>query len=385
MVRNLNGAPQVGSDERVLIVGGYGRVGHLIATELAEICPGSVHIAGRDAAEARAWADKLGHCAHAVAFDVSDPESVHRALSDKTLVVNCVDQKEPHLLAEAVRRGIAYTDITADQGFWREALTFEPEARRSGARVLLGAGLIPGIANVMAGAGRAVLKLPERVETYIYLSLLDTHGPAAVDYMLHAAEDVYTITVDGEEHSVRSFEHGSETAYPSPLGTRQAFTFAFPSQQHYPRTLGVQTAVCYLTLVPDWIGHFAHRAARLGGASLIKRGFIRAAFKQLAFLLGHLDRDERNRYALVVEVYATIQGCRYSIIGKVEAEITAHAATTFSRGLLDRTIDEPGVWLPEQIVDPDWFFTRLAQYGLEVNVEAIPANNGSLEMENELT
>jgi len=64
------------------------------------------------------------------------------------------------LLRAAVRRGLRYTDTSTDIDSWRMALTFEMEARRSGACVLLGAGLAPGVTNVMARAAAARVAEP---------------------------------------------------------------------------------------------------------------------------------------------------------------------------------------------------------------------------------
>ena len=95
----------------ILIAGGYGEVGHRLAEDLAREHSGRLIIAGRDQARAVALAASLGN-ARAVRLDVNDPRSVEEALAGVAVVVSCVDQKERLLLRAALRRGLAYTDIT---------------------------------------------------------------------------------------------------------------------------------------------------------------------------------------------------------------------------------------------------------------------------------
>ena len=139
--------------EGILIAGGYGEVGKQIAGDLAPDYPGRVIVGGRDESQALALAEALGNGTRALRLDIDDPASVGAALRGMSLVINCIDQREPHLLHATIARSLAYTDITAHLTFWRTALALDAEARQSGARILLGAGLLPGITNVLARAG----------------------------------------------------------------------------------------------------------------------------------------------------------------------------------------------------------------------------------------
>jgi saccharopine dehydrogenase-like NADP-dependent oxidoreductase len=94
---------------------------------------------------------------------------------------------------------MAYLDITAHIPFWHQVLAFDEEAKRSGARLLVGAGLVPGIAYVMARAGAVRTSPAERIHTGVLLSMGDEFNPAALDYMLSAASQTLVVMVGGNE------------------------------------------------------------------------------------------------------------------------------------------------------------------------------------------
>jgi len=167
----------------ILVVGGYGVVGRRIAAHLAGWFPGSVIIAGRDEQRAAATCRELGHGSRPRRIDVNDPTSIGPALENVGTVMSCVSQQELHLLRMSIARGAAYTDIAPRLAFWQGAEELNAEARKTGARILLGAGLSPGISNMMARKIGATLGRVERVETAILLSLGDKYGADSLNHV----------------------------------------------------------------------------------------------------------------------------------------------------------------------------------------------------------
>jgi saccharopine dehydrogenase (NAD+, L-lysine forming) len=133
--------------EAILIAGGYGVVGSRIATALAPEYPGRVIVAGRSGARANEAAARIGHGVRGRAVDVAVPSSIEAALDDVGVVVSCIDQPDRGLLHAAIERGLRYTDITphlTELGRGAAYDQIDAAARKSGSRILLGTGLVPG-------------------------------------------------------------------------------------------------------------------------------------------------------------------------------------------------------------------------------------------------
>jgi saccharopine dehydrogenase (NAD+, L-lysine forming) len=164
-------------DTDILITGGYGTVGRRVAADLAPDYPDRLVVAGRSGAKAEQLAAELGHGMRGRRIDVGDPASVEAALGGVGVVLSCIDQPEPHLLGAAIARGLAYTDIAPHLMTRRPTEAMKAEALRTGARIVLGAGLAPGISSMLARLGADRVGAVESVESNVLLSVGDSFGP----------------------------------------------------------------------------------------------------------------------------------------------------------------------------------------------------------------
>lgn len=344
-----------------LIIGGYGTVGRLIAKHLTRaLLP--VTIAGRSEAKARALAKQLGPLAKGTAFDSRDLAQV-RAQPRYRLVINCVDQPDTQLLETVIGHGNCYLDITADVSFLRQARALHRVAEQRGASLLLGLGLVPGLANVMAKAAQERVGAGADIVTSALLSLADHHGDLAMSYMLKATAQ--TFVVPGEGRWIKSFGESRVSSFPPPFGPRRAYRFPLPGQFFYPETLSAHSASTWLALEPSWSAATLATFSRLGIAPLLKT----SALQRLSLLvLKRLTGRTQPIYALMVVARAGERQARYFVQGKEEAAVTALVLSTVAEAVATGTLGfRPGVWLPEQVLDPQWLFAKLGGRGVSVH------------------
>jgi len=362
---------QTRKDADILIAGGYGVVGRRIAALLAPIFPGRVVIAGRDEHKAAALCREIGEGSRARGIDVDDLASIAPALDGVGTVVACVAQRELHLLRAAIARGLGYTDIAPRLAFWQGAEQLAAEARRTGARVVLGAGLSPGISNMMARQLAKSVGRADRIETAILLSLGDQYGPDSLHHVLEAVTEPFSVLEDGVRGEAVPFSRGRHTEFPEPLGSRNAYLFPWSDVVYYPKTLGARTALGRFALEPAWAAGIASLFVRAGARRWLKRpGFFRGnrrAIDRLKKLYaGH------DHFALVVTVEGSGRAMKMSLAGRCQADATAASAAEFARALAAGEVEQPGVWLPEEVISHERFFETLAPLGWKPLVEAVP-------------
>lgn len=339
--------------DKILIVGGYGEVGSRIAAQLEAERPGRVIVAGRHPEKARGLPARP--------IDLGEPDSIEGALDGIDTVVACVRQREPHLLRAAVRRGLAYTSIAPPRITWADTEPLRAEAERTGARIILGAGLEPGITSVLVRAAADRLGAVETVESALLLSLGDTYGPDSMGFILDEVAESYTITVDGRPRAMHAFEDAKRVAFPSPIGRQRAYTMPFTDQFYYPTTTGARTAIARIALDPPWLADTIAALLRVGLRRALRRG--RGALHGGLDALRRRYRD-RDRYALVLEVRGNGRGLRWTLVGRQQAAATAAGAAAITAALASREVADAGVWLAEQVVTPGPFLARLAAQGL---------------------
>jgi saccharopine dehydrogenase-like NADP-dependent oxidoreductase len=354
--------------EEVLIVGGYGVVGQRVAAEIAPEYQGRVIVAGRSLERAEAAAAKIGHGVLARAIDVDDPTSIAAALRGVSTVLSCIDQRERLLLRAAVERGLRYTDITphlTELGRGSAYEQLDAAARASGACLVLGTGLVPGISSVMVRALIGRLGGADRIETALLLSAHDLAGPAAFEYFIRELSMPFAIHVDGADRPARTFTAPRLVEFPAPIGSRPAYLFPFSDQVLYPRTTGAQTVLCRLAIEPPSVARLLATLVQIRATSLLAWRPMR---ETLARLRGRRAPRTGAIFALRVDVLHNGRtGCA-TLIGAAQADAAAAGAVGVLKFLLDTKTLEPGAWMPEQVIDPEPFFSRLAIRGLRVTI-----------------
>jgi saccharopine dehydrogenase (NAD+, L-lysine forming) len=352
----------------ILIVGGYGIVGRLIAAELAPQYPDQVIVAGRNCRRALETAAEIGFGARGREIDVMVPSSIAAALSDVSAVMSCIDQPGRHLLLAAIEYGLRYTDITPHLTELGSGAAYEKvrdRARDCGACLVLGAGIVPGISNVMAGSLAQNLGGAQVIETSLLLSARDVTGPASFDYFLQELSMIFDLHVDGANRPVRAFSNPQRVEFPPPVGMRTAYLFPFSDQVLYPRTLGARTVLTRLAIEPPILAELLATLIWLGAATLFLKPFLRNTISRLRSK--NLPRAD-TRFALRVDVSHHGRSSHAMLIGHTQAAAAAAGAIGIFRPLLDGEVTEPGAWMPEQVIDAEQFLRRLASAGLHVEI-----------------
>jgi saccharopine dehydrogenase-like NADP-dependent oxidoreductase len=174
----------------------------------------------------------------------------------------------------------------------------------------------------------------------------------------------FDIHLDGEDRQVRAFSDPRLVKYPPPVGAQLSYLFPFSDQVLYPRTMGVRTAVTRLAIEPAWLATVLSVIVQSGVSHLLACGRIRRAIARQ-----RQDRpsDKGARFALRVDVRRGQNSRCATLFGQTQADAAAAGAVGVARMLIEGEVREPGAWMPEQIVKPGPFLSRLATRGLKVD------------------
>lgn len=332
--------------KHILIVGGYGHVGKLIARALLAKANLDVRLAGRNREKAATAAVALG-CNPAV-LDIAKRETWEPAVAESDVIVMCIDTPDNSLAAHVLMKGKRYVDISASQAVIESVELLDSLARSSGGSAIVSVGFAPGLTNLMVKSAAARMDRAETARIGVLLGLGDAHGEAAILWTLSNASDPKM--PDRTPVYIRfGNDRRASVAYP----------FPFSDQYAVQRTLGLQEATTFLSLGGDVVTWLAFR-----GAPLL-RGRPRAQ-RRIAALLSRM-RVGSDRAGISVEVSGTRDGRPASVAmiceGRREADITAHVAAIAVDRLLEAE-ELPGVHHIDEAVGADDVFAQLATRGV---------------------
>ena len=172
---------------KILIPGGYGVFGSLLARELSAVHAVRLVIAGRDGRAAERLCKSLdpGRC-EPLALDLSDPRAFTRAASGCFAVVcaagpfQLLSRDLPRLAAEA---GAHWLDIADDEGWVVPILDdgdLGARARESGVAVLPGLSTVPALSGALARRSLEHAPAAERVRIVLWIGNRNLRGAGAI-------------------------------------------------------------------------------------------------------------------------------------------------------------------------------------------------------------
>ena len=128
-------------------------------------------------------------------------------------------------------------------------------------------------------------------------------------------------------------------------------------------------ASSYLALGPAWVGALLSAIIRLGGQSLLQTAWLRSVLHRMTPLLSKLPGGTPE-FIVAVDAISPTGHRRYRLEGRDihQSEATALGIVAMLEQF-DAASLPPGIWLPEQWVEPKPFFDYLKTLGLRVLVE----------------
>lgn len=341
--------------EKILIVGGYGAVGSIIAENLSKEYPNLVIITGRSFFKAEKMAEKLDHKVIPYQLDINNITDFS-ILDDVTLVVMCLDQVNTDFVEYCISQSIHYIDISAQYETLKSIGNLHSLAVQHQSSVVLSVGLAPGITNLLAQYAAFQLENTKSIDIFILLGLGEKHGEFAYKWTFNTMDSEYLLSTNGTEQVMKSFTKPIETDL---LGKRNFYLFDFSDQHVLADTLNIPRIQTRMAFDLRWFTKLTAILRKLRITKLFKNETIQ-----------NLAIKSFNNFPMGSDVYAVKVVAKdhsgnpkeVSITGNNEGRITAIVATEIVLFLLNDNVPN-GVFHSHQIIkDIPLFLSNLKKY-----------------------
>ncbi len=355
---------------RIVVLGGCGDMGSHVVRDLMAHSDAHVVIADYRFQKAQAFAAELGDRAEAAFVDAEDPASLARVLEGADAAVGCIGPFyyfALKLTRAAIRARVPYVDICDDWGPIEELQGMDSDARAAGVTVINGLGWTPGITNLLAKKGAALLDEVEEIRMYWAGSAADSQGLAVVMHDLYAITGEVPTFRDGQWVRVPAGSEKELVEFPAPLGKVEVFHCGHPEPLTVPRTIPARTVFLKGGLTPRWNNRLGELLVRLG-LSRSHRSTVRTS-RVIHRLEGLIGAGGVPFSGARVDVIGRKDGAphaiRYAVVDKM-GRLTGIPAAIGAVMLASREVVRPGVHAPEAVLDPDPFLEQLAIRGIRV-------------------
>ncbi|NEQ49968.1 MAG: NAD(P)H-binding protein [Leptolyngbya sp. SIO3F4] len=356
----------------VLIIGGSGRIGRSVATDLLRHTDAIMTLTGRQTQTPF----KLQPRQQYQSLSLANVADVGDAISQHDLVIHCAGPfrtRDFNVLSQCIEQKTPYIDVADSPDYIGEALAFRDVAKAAGVTCILSTGVFPGISNSMVRQGIEQLDRAEKV----HLSyLVAGSGGAGVTVMRTTFIELQTpfeAKVNGQWTTVQPYCDREVLPFPEPynkgagvywFNTVEALTLA----KSFPQ-LG--TVITKFGSLPDTYNRLT------GAMTLLPFGWLKQPaiiefLSQVSYAMTQVtDRFSGTGIAMRLAIEGDYQSQTVTYLATATHPDTAEAAGYGTGGiaqlLLSGQLSKPGVWPVEQALPTSLFEKTLTERKLNIN------------------
>jgi saccharopine dehydrogenase (NAD+, L-lysine-forming) len=260
---------------KVTVLGGCGAVGSIATETLASSGVFSeVTVADMNIMAARKLVRAIkGSKLAAVELDAENPQSIRKAISGSSVVLNCVGpfyKYGPVILKSVIEARINYVDVCDDFDATEKLLAMDDKAKKAGISALIGMGSSPGVANVLVRfCADSLLDQVESVDIYHAHGGEKVEGAAVVKHRIHSMKIDIPVFLNGKFTTVKLFEDSGraleEEAEFQDVGTYSVYAYPHPETITLPKYLkGVKRVTNLGLVLPPAYAELIKGMVRLG-------------------------------------------------------------------------------------------------------------------------
>lgn len=368
---------------RILILGGYGFTGALLARHLLAQSGAEIVLAGRNLEKAGRYAGQLnaafeGGRVSAVRADAADAQSLAAALRDTDfLLVAAPAARHARTVARAaLDAGVDYLDVQFSADKLAVLRSLAPEIKRAGRCFITEAGFHPGLAAALVRY--AALHL-DRLDTAVICSYLNMGKSLPYSEALDELMEVF------RDYQGQVFRHGRWTKprsyamrnvdFGGEIGVRRCFSMFLEELKDLPGTYPDLQEVGFYMAGTHW--------------------FVDWVISPLAMALLKVAprRSVRPMGRLVWWGMKTFPGPPHAVVVQIEAggghngrpavfeaavshpdgyELTAIPVVACLLQYLDGSIRRPGLWMMGHLAEPERLLGDMRRMGVQVRTAVRP-------------
>jgi len=356
---------------KILILGGYGYTGKLLAKHLLAQTDVEVMIAGRNLEKAQSFADELKKSrVTARQADASNSDSLNQALQGVTL---CLVAAPTTLHAETVIRAcieahVDYLDIQYSSKKLSALYAAEEDIKKAGLCFITEAGYHPGLLAALIRHAALKLDVVESALAAGYLNMQSLPYTEAVDELMEGFIDyqaqVYKngAWTKSSSWDMRPFNFGAD------IGKRTCYSMFFEELRELPNIYPSLKDLGFYISGSNWFTDLIITPIVFIGLKLAPRRGMRPLGKLMWWGMG----KSKPPYvvALKVEAKGQLSGEQAEVNVRIAHqdgyELTAIPVVAYLRQYLDGTARKAGVHMMGHIAEPARLFDDMQKMGAQV-------------------
>jgi saccharopine dehydrogenase-like NADP-dependent oxidoreductase len=360
-------------NNKVLILGGRGRIGSSVAEDLWKYSQAEITITGRSP---QIENFSLREREHFIILDLADVDNLRNIISEFDLVIHCAGPfhyRDTQVLEICINEGVNYIDVSDHRSYTQKAMNLHTQAVNAGVTAIINAGIFPGISNSLVRQGIEKFDLPEKIHLSYLVSGSGGAGITVMRTTFLGLQNPFTAWINGKWQKVEPYTERENINFPYPYSRSGVYWFDVPETMTLPASFpDVETVITKFGSFPDFYNHLTWITAHIFPKSLMHK------HEMIEFLahVSHRMTDITNIFtgigvAIRAEITGTIndQTAVYSatLLHKNTAVAAGLGVGSIAKLLLEGQLKHPGVSPVERVLSTDLFQQNMQEREIEIN------------------
>ena len=367
----LKSDPSIDSEKTILILGGYGYTGKLLAKHLLAQTDTQVIISGRNLEKAQSFAEELkSPRVSARQADASNFESLTKALEDATLCL--VAAPTTHHTETVIRACIAahadYLDVQFSSSKLKALDAVKEEVKATGLCFVTEAGYHPGLPAVLIRYAASKLDVTESALTAAYLNMKNLPYSEAVNELMEGFIEYQAQVFKNGAWTKPSTWDMSSFNFGEDLGKKVCYSMFFEELRDLPNIIPTLKETGFYISGANWFTDFFITPLVFEGLKFAPKRGLRPLGK--LFWWGMGQSKPPYVVALMLEAKGQLEGIPAHFHVRIAHpdgyEMTAIPVVAYLKQYLDRTARKSGVHMMGHLADPARLFNDMQKMGVQL-------------------
>lgn len=360
--------------DRILILGGSGRIGNCVAADIAAHTRAEITLTSRNPNFKPSSHRYLVQCC-----DVNDTACLQGVIPAYDLVIHCAGpfvHRDARVLKTCIECGVNYLDVSDSPEFTQKALAYHKLAIESGVTAIINSGIFPGISNSLVRQGVEQLDEVDRIHLSYAVSGSGGAGVTVLRTTFLGLQKPLNAWIEGSWRSVQPYSDREMVEFPPPYNRVGVYWFDVPETLTLPDSFPVQTVVTKFGSVPDFYNYLTWAIARFTPSRWLQNPKAIEFLSRVSYTMTQLT-DKLT--GIGVAICARVEGKKDEKIAQYSSRlvlentaIAAGAGTgSIAELMLRGQLNKPGVHPVERVLPTPLFEAAMHSRGIRIQSKLI--------------
>ena len=357
--------------QKILVIGGYGRIGSSVAKDLATHTSAEIIVTSRNQ-------QMIDAPLRFLALDLDRQDMLQKAIADVDLVIHCAGPfhyRDGRVLKHCIKEKVHYVDVSDHRSFYEKVIPWQEEAVAAGITAVLNTGIFPGISNSMVKQGVEQFERAKKIHLSYVVAGSGGAGVTVMRTTFLGLRKSFNAWIDGKWQQISPYTAREVIQFPPPYGKTGVYWFDMPETYTFADSFDVDTVITKFGSIPDWYNHLTWITAHVFPDAWVTSPQGIEFFSRVSYQMTQVtDRFSGIGVAMRAEITGISGGKETSYHATMVHENTAIAAGagtgSVAQLILDGKLHKPGIYPVEQALSTELFIETMQSRQIEIAVSS---------------